>query len=51
MVNDQEQMKMKRESEKKNENQGIFVWDNAEAWDNSAHSHKVIQIEQNFEKK
>ena len=41
-------MKMKRESEKKIENQVIVLRDNAKVWEKSAPSHKVIHIEQNL---
>ena len=47
-VKDRVQMKMKRESEKKIENQVIVLRDNAKVWEKSAPSHKVIHIEQNL---
>ena len=51
VVKDQLQMKLKREKEKiKVKNKVKVLRDNDEAWDKSAHSHKVIQIEQKLEK-
>jgi len=32
------------------ENQEKILWENAEVWEKSVHSHKVIQIEEKFEK-
>jgi len=52
VVEDQAQMKIKRDLEKKNlENQRIVLRDNVEAWEKSAPSHEVIQIETNLRKK
>jgi len=46
-------MKQKIENEKKKkllENQEKVLRDNAEAWEKSALSHKVIRVEEKFEK-
>jgi len=54
VVKDQVQMKQKIENEKKKillENQKKVLRDNVEVWENSAPSHKVIQMEEKFEKK